>query len=379
MGSGCYSTPGSNNACFGKFTPDTSVTYTGEAYPSLGICYGDKLSEIEKIILDKLIDFADGTGIVLTDIDISECAFLDQFITCCSQDKTLVGLLTTVLKSICQLEQEIIDTNTALTAATTYTFTLGCLTVANPTLQNVVNAIIANLCATNTTVATLASQLAALTIRVTALETGLAGTINTAINSALAGFATNFVNNNIKTCGNTNGISKSAGVATFEALVPPLCPIPYIGPIANFDNSGAGIAAKGYCGWYICNGANNTPDMRGYAFSSATNIPGGSLDTRVSDPADATSIGNKNGEYRHALSTAELASHAHTIAYNTTLVKFQGGANDAFPAFNVGGGAGGAGYGGLLPTSGTTGNTGSGTPHETRQPTYYGCWIMRLS
>lgn len=377
MGSGCYSTPGANNSCFQKLIPDTGVSYTGEAYPSLGICYGDKLNELEKIILDKLVEFASGQGITLSDVNISECSLLNDFISCCSQDKSLEGIITTVLKALCKLQEEIDDTNQALVDATTYTLDLGCLTVSNPTLQNVVNAIIINLCNVNSTIASLAAQVATLNTTVSNLQSGLNSQINTAINNALSSFATNFVNTNIKTCGNTNGISKSGGVATFEALVPPLCPIPYIGPLSNFDNSGAGIAAKGYCGWYICNGANNTPDMRGYAFSSATNVPGGSLDSRVSNPSYATSIGAKNGEYAHTLSVAELPAHQHVFnngmftlksafgGNTNTLVGVAGGTPPSAPDWSS--------------STGSTSNTGNGTAHENRQPTYYGCWIMRLS
>lgn len=74
----------------------------------------------------------------------------------------------------------------------------------------------------------------------------------------------------------------------------------------KFDGSGRGIAGTPYEGWAICNGQNNTPDLRGRFIVGVG---------RNGDPAYAGNttyqMGDTGGEEEHTLTQEEMPAHNH--------------------------------------------------------------------
>ena len=308
MGSGCS---GNNiNGYFGTPIPDKGVKYTGPSIPALDICTGDFLNEIEAIIFAKLLEFMEGKGIQVPEINLNECPFIQEFITCCSEDKSLEKLFTILFKAICSLKTDLTSLEDRVDEVLNITFNLRCLTVSNPTIGNVINEIIREFCLLKTRVEVLEATVIDLQRQIDELTLSITETITDLINSIIDTRIGNYLLNHIFSC-NGFGLYKTGSGSTatlqFNGMVPPMCPIPYVGPLSNFDNTGIGLYDKGYCGWFICNGLNNTPDMRGYTFASATTgVTGGGLDAKVSP--FPTNYLEKVGEQKVVLTTAELPS-----------------------------------------------------------------------
>jgi microcystin-dependent protein len=94
----------------------------------------------------------------------------------------------------------------------------------------------------------------------------------------------------------------------------------YHGPLTYFDASGAGIGD--WIKVYLCNGANNTPDKRGFvSVGVTTGMLGGSLNPLV-DPAlpgnPPYTIGAVTGTNSVGLTINQIPSHTHTGVTNTT-------------------------------------------------------------
>jgi microcystin-dependent protein len=76
----------------------------------------------------------------------------------------------------------------------------------------------------------------------------------------------------------------------------------------DFDDTGLGI--NGLLGWALCNGQNNTVDLRGRTVMG--------YDERVNDPNNNvwdsiySTVGNVGGEKNHVLTIEEMPSHNHT-------------------------------------------------------------------
>ena len=438
MGSGCS---GNNiNGYFGTPIPDKGVKYTGPSIPALDICTGDFLNEIEAIIFAKLLEFMEGKGIQVPEINLNECPFIQEFITCCSEDKSLEKLFTILFKAICSLKTDLTSLEDRVDEVLNITFNLRCLTVSNPTIGNVINEIIREFCLLKTRVEVLEATVIDLQRQIDELTLSITETITDLINSIIDTRIGNYLLNHIFSC-NGFGLYKTGSGSTatlqFNGMVPPMCPIPYVGPLSNFDNTGIGLYDKGYCGWFICNGLNNTPDMRGYTFASATTgVTGGGLDAKVSP--FPTNYLEKVGEQKVVLTTAELPSTG-TSSGSLTLPAVYETNNQLYSAsvpgdggtYRMAGGVGAAtnykdlarpnpskagpqynftatpepplsssqgtfefglvkGYRpsafweskGAVRTV-TVGSTGSGggenQPHENRQATYHGVWIMRFN
>jgi len=423
MGSGCDNSK--MNGYFGTPIPDKGIKYTGPAIPALGICTGDFLNELEAIILAKLLDFMEGKGINIPDINLEECPFIQEFVLCCAQDKSLTRLLDILFKAVCSLKSDLTVLEDRVNEILNITFNMRCLTVSVPTIGNVINEIIREFCLLKTRVEVIEATLIDLQTQIDNIANSLTETITELINSIVDERIGNYLLNNVFSC-NGFGLSKSGTGATaqlqFNGMVPPMCPIPYLGSLTNFDNTGAGLPNKGYCGWFICNGLNSTPDMRGYTFASATtNVTGNALDARVS--SYPTNMGDKNGEQKHILITSELPSsgsgsgstdipvvygangsyHANVpnSTSTTAFLSYKGIDGAAFTlstspnstaAQEQGTFDYGLTYGARPPLfwegkgavrtktiSSGSGGSGSDAPHENRQPTVYGVWIMRFN
>ena len=183
MGSGCS---GNNiNGYFGTPIPDKGVKYTGPSIPALDICTGDFLNEIEAIIFAKLLEFMEGKGIQVPEINLNECPFIQEFITCCSEDKSLEKLFTILFKAICSLKTDLTSLEDRVDEVLNITFNLRCLTVSNPTIGNVINEIIREFCLLKTrvevleaTVIDLQRQIDELTLSITETITDLHKSLN---------------------------------------------------------------------------------------------------------------------------------------------------------------------------------------------------------
>jgi len=148
------------------------------------------------------------------------------------------------------------------------------------------------------------------------------------------------------------------------------------GGIIMWSGSPSAIPA----GWALCDGTAGTPDLRGRFIVGYESRTGGSIPAH--SDADYNAIGNTTyGEKAHALTTAELASHAHPITdvqHSHTLTSKLGGSGttlgDAGAPHAIGAGSTDPAYTGLT----TTDAAGSGTAHENRPPYYVLAFIMKL-
>ena len=138
----------------------------------------------------------------------------------------------------------------------------------------------------------------------------------------------------------------------------------------------SGSTASIPSGWYLCNGANGTPDLR---------------DRFVVGAGSSYSVGATGGAASVALSTSNLPSHTHSFSGTTTT----NGSHNHTVSWTVA--EGGSGAGSLVQNynaaytntttstagshshtfSGTTGAAGSGSAHENRPPYYALAYIMK--
>lgn len=235
------------NSCT-DVVPSNCIPWQGDTVEALDICINDSLTAVGNIILEKIQDLLKGRGILLPDLTLDECVYISDLLGV--QEKNLLNILDIYQKAICQLKTTTDATTASLVSFTnTALYTLGCLPPQDPcgnpyTFKELIQAIITKLCALNTQFASIATTI------LDAIEEGTGNML---------------VGGSITSCGN-NGIafsgSGATAVVTFQALVPPNCPIIYIGStgLPNFDISGIGQANTPYCGWFLCNGSNGTPN-----------------------------------------------------------------------------------------------------------------------
>lgn len=105
----------------------------------------------------------------------------------------------------------------------------------------------------------------------------------------------------------------------------------------------SGSVASIPSGWYLCDGNNSTPDLRGKFIIGA----GG-----------AYAVGATGGAATHTLTEAEMPAHTHTIGH-------------------VAGDQDGSGSNGSISGSGVTGSTGGGGAHNNLPPYYALAYMMK--
>lgn len=330
-----------------QYVSDCCVEYTGEDIPLLGICKGDQVCKVERIIIEKLLEITDGTGIVLSDVTMDNCQFIIDLFG--DQEKTLSNILNTLVQASCNLRQLI----TTITPSPT-SFDTVCLTglPANPTRDQILQAALILLCNIKTTVDAIPSTY----VKISDLET----------------LVKQIVNN----IGNNPGTVVAAKLSPFIAYE-------YYGPLSNFNAQGIGIAALGYDKIYLCNGQNGTPDKRGrVAVGAIRNVPGGALDAAVDplvNPLNPNwAAGDKAGVNFHTLTIAEIPAHNHPITdpghshvYGGVIPDGRGADGDK------------AATRATLSTQGaftgiTVNNNGGGQPHTNIQPTIAANYIMYI-
>lgn len=367
MGSGCKETIAGKRACLQIFSSDC-IIYQGESIPILGICCGDTVTEVELSIIERLLLIINGTGINLGSISLENCRFLQDILQ--EKDKTLLNLIQMLVDADCTLKKLIEDIQKQIApSGDNYQFDFKC--VPKPTsitrVDDVVQALINYACILNEKIKEIDSR---------------GGSINDAIG--------NFIGTAVTSCGG-NGIKRSGtGKDTrlsITGMPPPGTPLPYVGTLAIFDNTGKGLESTPACGWYICNGQNGTIDMRGWTFGGATDgVPGsGVLDPVVDpdalgDPDARTRVGDRKGAVKAKLTVLHLPDHTHEVidpghAHPYTEPELfanadKGGVPD-YIAIK-------AGTTGATKTGISLAKTGTNQPHENRPPTKYGVWIVRL-
>jgi microcystin-dependent protein len=337
MGSGCNNSSSGN--FFEKLTPDTGVLYTGQPIPALGICTGDRLNEVEAVLLQKIIDYSTGVGISIPNIDLSTCdAFKDCIVGCCSACTDLPCLLECYKNTICTIWGDVEtlkdDVNTLLNGPYNALCLSGITSVS--TLNQIIQQLIDEFCA---------------------LKTAF-GVLQTSVNGFVSGINTTigqFLTNSIKTCQGSSAINVlNPGTASvqfnFQGFVPIGGIIPWAGNTTDkFDTTGKGRPGTDWCGWAICNGQNGTPNMVGRVPMMATNIAGAIPPSGYNFPYNTT-----GGEYAHTLTGPESGVAAHGHGVNDP-------GHDHFLRFknwkfnrNGGGGSGGDNYTDLTGGPGTT-------------------------
>ena len=103
-------------------------------------------------------------------------------------------------------------------------------------------------------------------------------------------------------------------------------------------------------GWALCNGNNNTPDLR---------------DKFVLGAGKDYSVGATGGEKEVVLTVAQMPSHSHNIYLGYEIRGGSGGTRVYSPE-------------GRNSATETTNKTGDGKPHNNMPPYYALCFIMKL-
>lgn len=267
-----------------KIVSDKCVVYTGNSSSLLGLCSGEStLFEFETAVEVLLTTLVDGSGITPANI-IMGCAFTSGFLG--TNPPTLTNLLNTLFQGECALNTEVQLLIQQVNPS--YSFNLSCLTgmPAVPTRDDILQAAILQTCNNTAGLAAVvadyvkASELCPLVIQ----------------------------------C-----LANTPPVAQYSAIMVPYAPIPYIGPLSNFDNTGKGIVAAGFQNVYLMNGLNGTQDWRGRSpIGAIQNVPGGTLDPAV-DPSLPQNAGanyalnQKAGLSVNTLTVNQLPPHTHGL------------------------------------------------------------------
>ncbi len=111
--------------------------------------------------------------------------------------------------------------------------------------------------------------------------------------------------------------------------------------------SGAADAVP--AGWVVCDGTNNTPDLR---------------DRFVLGGGGSRAVGSTGGAETHKLTTSEMPSHKHTVGA-------QGSNTGGYEGI----------YGGKTSTTVTisSGSAGGSAAHSIMPPYYVLCYIMKIA
>lgn len=373
MGSGCNTLTSSYNACPEKYSSDCVISQV-DAVPLLGICCGDTVTEVETVIINKLLEVLSGTGIVLSSVTLDNCAFLKTMLG--SKDKSLLNLIQLLIDANCTLRELIAQLQEQVSnTGDNFIFDLKCLVTVPPssiTKDQIIQLLINKVCDLQTQITNINNE---------------PDQINVTVNNAVG----NFLNTAINSCGG-NGITKTGTgqdtKITFTGLPMLESIMFYMGTLSIFDSSGTGLEGTPACGWQICNGEKGSPDLRGYGLAMANqnmgNLP---LDARVdpnvlNQPTAAAGYRDKKGDMFVQLTVAQLASHTHPVidpghthqSDYPNPEQFKGSSFNAADASKWVKRTTSLSYTGI-----SLGSVGGNQPHPNLPPTYYGVWIMRNS
>lgn len=286
------------NGCT-EITSDKCVKYTGADIPALGIQNGDTLQFVEQALAQFLISALDGSGIKpIVDLQ-GVCSIVANNIPVCvgCSGPTLNDLLQALIDSACDLQDLINDVSDSVDALE-QSYDEGCLTVVRTSLSNthnVLQAVIDQLCQTDEL-----------------LGTTILSLNNYVLESELA----NLVVGILEDEGLVGPVTKQYTKMVPYTVIPWFAPDSYV--IGKFDGFGRGYDAGEFQYIYLCNGLNNTPDMRGRVPAGLTDggMLGITMDAAV-NPASSLlnptySLGTKYGDNYVTLGINEIPAHGHT-------------------------------------------------------------------
>ena len=280
------------NGCV-QTTTDQCVRYTGNEAPVLGIATGDPLLTVEQALIDYVISFLNGTGIIITVNPAYYCELVSQYLG--ENDPSAAELFGALVRAACDLQTQI-DTIDGTLATLNANYTIDCLegVTASSDTHDVLQAVINKVCATSL-------ALDALALDVDTNYVKLAD-LNSLIEAYISG---------------TGG-----SIQNYTKMVP-YTAVEYYGPLTNFDGTGAGINALGWDKIYLCNGLNSTPDKRGrVAVGAIVDVPGGPLNVAV-DPIYTGNplyeVYDVLGANTVALATSNIPSHTHVATATSTV------------------------------------------------------------
>lgn len=400
MGQGCNS--GCSSTYFGSLTPDKRIEYTGVSIPSLGICTHDLLSEVDAVILQKILDFSTGIGISIANLDLTGCACFTASIGCCGACTDLNCILQAYADCLCSMYTDLQVVKTKIAEMYDGPYVVDCLT-ANSSgaittaskLPAIVQELITEFC-----------DLYGQVQIIQAFIDNFTTTINTTIG--------NFLLSAISSCqGNTSVIKSGTGATAsiaFKGFVPVGGIIPYGGPTAGLFNSvGLGLANTTMCGWALCNGLNGTVNMIGQYPLGSLNMGGtpptntvGEINLPLLATVGVASVTLTAAEIPSVAITGSLTDPGHNHAINldrTGLSTAGGGATQGIAIIDnanlctIGGGIPNtptSGFGGASPTmaivTSKTGislagaaTAGGGGSHNNIPPSTILYYIQRIS
>jgi len=285
------------NNCFNgcaEISSDRCIQYTGIDIPFLGIANGDSLSDVEKVLTDKILDLMSGLAI-LPDIDPQIiCKLVSDYLPGCGTF-TLVDFINALIKATCNLQLQT-TANTEVIAILNSSYAIGCLTGVTSTsgTHDILQAAIIQLCST-------ASGLTSLS-KILSTNYSKNGTE-----------LDNYIANYIAThnTGSTKQSNKMVPYVAYE----------FYGSLSGkFDANGVGLVNSDWAKIYICNGQNGTPDKRGRVAVGATDSPGPAFTNADVNPAisgnPTWSAGTPGawtlfGTNLITLNTLQMPSHSH--------------------------------------------------------------------
>lgn len=362
---------------------DNCVAYTGPDIPALGItkdCADLRLSDIEAIIIQRLLDLVDGTGISLESIT-GNCDFVTS--TLVNSDKSLASLIQLLFNNDCTLHDYIATVEAKLEPP--FAFDLKCLTTVapeNPSRNQIIQALIDNDCANTAAIATINNQLAN-----DDTEDSILNAVRDIIGNMVSDMLTSSQGNLVKTGAGVNAkvniiADNPIGTINFGKY-----------DLTNFDSTGLGVAGTDKVGWALCNGNNGTEDMRGFTPVGTLDMLGGSYNPIVNpgtDPDLVAAYSSTKGKNKYTLLPSQLPDHNHNVTITQTphthniQVKRSGNGGGGSPS------AYGSNFGdpytiatdqstvGLsILVGGVTGT--SGQPIDVRQPSKYLRFIQRIA
>ena len=287
------------NGCT-EITSDKCVRYTGADIPELGIQNGDTLLFVEQALAQFIISALDGTGITpVIDPSIICNAVTVNLPT--SGNLTLIDIISGLVKSICDLQEQI---DTIIVDVTEINNVLAEL--------NAFYNIPSSCFATGVTINPLSthSVLQALLDTFCALSISLPTTyvLQSELNSEVVAILENE--------GIIGPVTKE-----YTKMVPyvayPFFPTTEI--LSNFTLSGAGIPGSPYENIYFCNGVNfGVPDLRGLVLAGVTDGMGGATlqpDVNPSNPFNPDyALGTRTGTNFVTLGVDQMPNHNHPFS-----------------------------------------------------------------
>lgn len=277
------------NGC-SETVSDKCVKYTGLDVPALGIENGDSLASVEQAIFNFLVPILDGSGVKPIIDDQYICEIIQSYLPTCTQCDgfTLNEILTAIIRTACRLKENVDSIFATLTVLNS-NYSIGCLTGVSPSsdTHDVLQATINKLCSLEIELDNLTAYVNNTFVKITDIDTFIQAYLSAQTNV------------NLK--------------------MVPYAAVPYFGPLANFDVSGAGQGV--WTKIYLCNGNNGTPDLRGRTLVGATTMPGGTM-SPVVNPGGFNpnyGLGLTAGANSVTLNLSQIPTHNHTATSTVTL------------------------------------------------------------